>query len=71
MLKNLGQAFLKANAVVFKPPNSVAVWLSLDCVSGKYVWALPTPTTFEKVDQIFIIALKSILLNNNCQTFDK
>jgi len=22
MLKNLGQAFLKANAVVFKPPNS-------------------------------------------------
>ena len=33
-----------------------AVWLSLDCVSGKYLWALPTPTTFEKVDQTFIIA---------------
>ncbi|WP_294657139.1 hypothetical protein, partial [uncultured Ruminococcus sp.] len=26
-----------------------AVWLSSDCVSGKYLWALPTPTTFEKV----------------------
>ena len=33
-----------------------AVWRSLDCVSGKYLWALPTPTTFEKVDQTFIIA---------------
>jgi len=33
-----------------------AVWLSLDCVNGKYLWALPTPTTFEKVDQTFIIA---------------
>ena len=48
-----------------------AVWLSLDCINGKYLWALPTPTTFEKVDQTFIIALKSILLNHNCQTFDK
>ena len=33
-----------------------AVWLSLDCINGKYLWALPTPTTFEKVDQTFIIA---------------
>jgi hypothetical protein len=33
-----------------------AVWLSLDYVNGKYLWALPTPTTFEKVDQTFIIA---------------
>ena len=32
------------------------VWLSLDCINGKYLWALPTPTTFEKVDQTFIIA---------------
>ena len=32
------------------------VWLLLDCVSGKYLWALPTLTTFEKVDQTFIIA---------------
>ena len=48
-------SLLKANAVVFKPPNSYAVWLSLDCVSGKYLWALPTPTTVEKVDQTFII----------------
>jgi len=31
-----------------------AVWLSLDCVNEKYLWALPT--TFEKVDQTFIIA---------------
>jgi hypothetical protein len=32
-----------------------AVWLLLDCVSGKYLWALPTPTTFEKINQTFII----------------
>ena len=32
-----------------------AVWLSLNCINGKYLWALPTPTTFEKVDQTFII----------------
>ena len=25
-------------------------------VSKKYLWALPIPTTFENVDQIFIIA---------------
>ncbi|MFZ1647754.1 MAG: hypothetical protein WAT59_20125, partial [Blautia wexlerae] len=31
------------------------VWLSSDCVNGKYLWTLPTPTTFEKVDQTFII----------------
>ena len=42
-----------------------AVWLSLDCVNGKYLWALPTPTTFEKVDQTFIIAWQSIMLNHN------
>ncbi|MBC5727797.1 hypothetical protein H8R91_04525 [Ruminococcus sp. NSJ-71] len=35
--------------------NSVAVQLSLDCINGKYLWALPTPTTFENVDQTFII----------------
>ncbi|WP_337785896.1 hypothetical protein [Ruminococcus sp.] len=35
-----------------------AVWLLLDCVNGKYLWALPTPTTFEKVDQTFIIILR-------------
>ena len=32
-----------------------AVWLSSDCVNGKYLWALPTPTTFEKVDQTFFV----------------
>ena len=41
-----------------------AVWLSSDCVSGKYLWALPTPTTFEKVDQTFIIACRNNLLNH-------
>ncbi|WP_443722027.1 hypothetical protein, partial [Ruminococcus sp.] len=39
--------------------------LSLDCVSGKYLWALPTPTTFEKVDQTFIIDWQINLLNHN------
>ena len=42
-----------------------AVWLLLDCINGKYLLALPTPTTFEKVDQTFIIALWSIPLNHN------
>jgi len=42
-----------------------AVWLSLDCVNGKYLWALPTPTTFEKVDQTFIIAWLNCELNHN------
>ena len=42
-----------------------AVWLSSDCVSGKYLWALPTPTTFEKVDQTFIIVWLNCELNNN------
>ena len=34
-----------------------AVRLSFACINGMYLWALPTPTTFEKVDQTFIIAL--------------
>jgi hypothetical protein len=34
-----------------------AVWLSLDCINGKYLWALPTPTTFEKVDQTFFVLI--------------
>ncbi len=42
-----------------------AVRLSSDCVSGKYLWALPTPTTFEKVDQTFIIAWLNCELNHN------
>ena len=42
-----------------------AVRLLLDCVSGKYLWALPTPTTFEKVDQTFIIAWLNCELNHN------
>ena len=42
-----------------------AVWLSLACINGKYLWALPTPTTFEKVDQTFIITCQNTLLNHN------
>ena len=45
--------------------KQLAVWLSLDCVSGKYLWALRTPTTFEKVDQTFIINWQINLLNHN------
>jgi len=39
-----------------------AVWLSLDCISGKYLWALPTPTTFEKVDQTFLFLADNLIL---------
>ena len=42
-----------------------AVRLSSDCVNGKYLWALPTPTTFKKVDQTFIIAWLNCELNHN------
>ena len=42
-----------------------AVRLSLACINGKYLWALPTPTTFEKVDQTFIITCRNNLLNHN------
>jgi len=49
-----------------------AVWLSLNCINGKYLWALPTPTTFKKVDQTFIINWQINLLNHNLfQFFDK
>nr|DAP03435.1 MAG TPA: hypothetical protein [Caudoviricetes sp.] len=30
--------------------------LSSDCINRKYLWALPTLTTFEKIDQTFTIA---------------
>ena len=42
-----------------------AVRLSSDCINGKYLWALPTPTTFKKVDQTFIIAWLNCELNHN------
>ena len=42
-----------------------AVRLSLDCINGKYLWALPAPTTFKKVDQTFIIAWLNCELNHN------
>ena len=37
----------------------------LNCINGKYLLALPTPTTFEKVDQTFIIDWQINLLNHN------
>ena len=46
-----------------------AVWLSLNCINGKYLWALPTPTTFKKVDQTFIIAWLNCELNHNLPNF--
>ena len=36
-----------------------AVWLSRICNKWKILWALPTPTTFEKVDQTFIFGTES------------
>jgi len=50
--------------------KQLAVWLSLDCINGKYLWALPTPTTFEKVDQTFIINWQINLLNHNLTRFN-
>ena len=43
-----------------------AVWLLLDCVNGKYLWALPTPTTFEKVDQTFNFGTESLAVALLC-----
>ena len=43
---------LMAFAVVFKSPNSKLFGYR----QIAYLWALPTPTIFEKVDQTFIIA---------------
>ena len=37
----------------------------LNCINRKYLWALPTPTTFEKVDQTFIIAFPIYSANHN------
>jgi len=53
---------------VFKPPNSKMFGYRQIAVSGKYLWALPTPTTFEKVDQTFIIDWQINLLNHNFLT---
>ena len=48
-----------------KSPNSLLFGYRQIAINGKYLWALPTPTTFEKVDQTFIIAWKINLLNHN------
>ncbi len=47
----------KAFAIVFKPPNSKLFGYQNFALS-KVLWALPTPTTFKKVDQIFIFEYK-------------
>ena len=61
--------FFYCSRIDFRPfvqaAKQQAVWLSLDCINGKYLWALPTPTAFEKVDQTFIILGKIILLKHN------
>ena len=46
--------------------KQLTVWLSLDCINGKYLWALPTPTTFEKVDQTFIFGTESLSFSLLC-----
>ncbi|WP_337781802.1 hypothetical protein, partial [Ruminococcus sp.] len=51
------------NSLLLGGLNTTA--LALKCVSKKYLWALPTPTTFEKVDQTFIIAWLNCELNHN------
>ena len=61
--------FFYCSRIDFRPfvqaAKQQAVWLSLDCINEKYLWALPTPTTFEKVDQTFIIDSQINLLNHN------
>ena len=41
-----------------KSPNSLLFGYRQIAINGKYLWALPTPTTFEKVDQTFIFFTK-------------
>ena len=48
-----------AFAIVFKPPNSKLFGYRQIAINGKYLWALPTPTTFEKVDQTFIFGTET------------
>ena len=43
-----------------------AVWLSKICDNRKYLWALPTPTTFEKVDQTFNFGTESLAVALLC-----
>jgi len=35
-------------------------------INGKYLWALPTPTTFEKVDQTFNFGTESLAVALLC-----
>ena len=43
----------KTFAIVFKSPNSKLFGYK-NFALAKVLWALPTPTTFKKVDQIFM-----------------
>jgi hypothetical protein len=45
------------------------VWVSLDCVKGKFLWVLPTPTAFKKVDQTFNFGTENLAFTLlYCQT---
>ena len=43
-----------------KSPNSLLFDYRQIAINGKYLWALPTPTTFEKVDQTFYFGTESL-----------
>ena len=45
--------------------KQLTVWLSLDCINGKYLWALPTPTTFFIIT-VLISPIMAILIVRNC-----
>ena len=46
-----------------------AVWLSSDCVNGKYLWALPKPAIFEKLSKLFYFWADNLALAKfKCQT---
>ena len=49
-----------------KSPNSLLFGYRQIAINGKYLWALPTPTTFEKVDQTFIFGTESLSFSLLC-----
>ena len=57
---------LRAFAVAFKPPNRELFGYRQIAINGKYLWALPTPTTFEKVDQTFNFGTESLAVALLC-----
>ena len=49
-----------------KSPNSLLFDYRQIAINGKYLWALPTPTTFEKVDQTFYFGTESLAVALLC-----